>query len=355
MEEIKTKICSKCGIEKDINEFYLISNSGDGRHRSSCKECHYCCTKKQRKRNTKEIVLKNMYLNTLEEVKKNNYLNCLKEKIERNIKERKNEKDHFPYLGGKELEALFWASLNLKDVAKDNTMIDVIDEEKKIGISLKTIAGNNTFKLCEMGKLNQSLFHNSTNEEKLKSVLDIHNNRIDIASEKYNLNSNSFIIHGVFRGLSRTSNKNKEKIYIYEFPIHRLNYEENGFLDKVSFKNKRSFTIKYNDNISYIYGYCDNTLYLRFNKLYNRLYDFKVNFESNKFEKNIPIVKCPKKILKNNDNVLDKEQYSMPLRKEDYEFVNRFINKEGNIKEKQTLLMNKMINIWAKNIGDTIV
>lgn len=80
MEEIKTKVCSKCGIEKDIGEFYLCANRSSGNRRSKCKDC-FCQEQEQRRRNGKEIILENKYFNTLEEVKKNKYLNCLKDKI----------------------------------------------------------------------------------------------------------------------------------------------------------------------------------------------------------------------------------------------------------------------------------
>ena len=38
MEEIKTKVCKKCGRELPLSEFYKKSNSRDGLQ-SNCKEC----------------------------------------------------------------------------------------------------------------------------------------------------------------------------------------------------------------------------------------------------------------------------------------------------------------------------
>lgn len=47
---METKICSKCGIEKPVNEFYKDRRSKDGL-RSHCKECHNLSSRKWRSEN----------------------------------------------------------------------------------------------------------------------------------------------------------------------------------------------------------------------------------------------------------------------------------------------------------------
>lgn len=54
---MKTKICTKCGIEKPITEFHW-RNKAQGTLRSECKECHinYMQAQYQRKKNAVEQI-----------------------------------------------------------------------------------------------------------------------------------------------------------------------------------------------------------------------------------------------------------------------------------------------------------
>jgi len=82
MEE--TKVCTKCGEEKELREFYRREGSSDGR-RTDCKEC---CSKNKRKyyENNREIFLKKskeVYLENSEYIKERqrNYTKKNKEYI----------------------------------------------------------------------------------------------------------------------------------------------------------------------------------------------------------------------------------------------------------------------------------
>lgn len=39
MEETETKVCSKCGVEKPLSDFYKAKNKGYEYHRGDCKDC----------------------------------------------------------------------------------------------------------------------------------------------------------------------------------------------------------------------------------------------------------------------------------------------------------------------------
>jgi hypothetical protein len=54
VKEIKTKICSKCGIEKSLDEFYIQSNTID-KHKGICKECCNARAKQYRKDHDTEL------------------------------------------------------------------------------------------------------------------------------------------------------------------------------------------------------------------------------------------------------------------------------------------------------------
>jgi len=84
MEEIKTKKCSKCGEEKELNEFYKSSKSKDG-HNCQCRNCSISYYYK----NSEKISKKNKihYENNKDEVKER--VNLYRESNSNIIKERK--------------------------------------------------------------------------------------------------------------------------------------------------------------------------------------------------------------------------------------------------------------------------
>jgi hypothetical protein len=75
-----TKVCTKCGEEKSMSEFYKAKLHKDGR-RSECKECRYVPTKKQQReagmrwnrKNKKKVAdnWKRYYLENKETIKEN--------------------------------------------------------------------------------------------------------------------------------------------------------------------------------------------------------------------------------------------------------------------------------------------
>ena len=70
------KICSKCGIEKDLNDFYKRKDTKDGL-RSDCKECKDLVSKKYHENHKEEIDLyqKNYKVENEEKIKENNRIN----------------------------------------------------------------------------------------------------------------------------------------------------------------------------------------------------------------------------------------------------------------------------------------
>lgn len=79
----KTKVCSKCGVEKDINEFYKSKSNKDG-YMGFCKECKNKY-QKQYKEKIKNVI-KNMTNNIEKNTKKkyqrekNNVIKKIKKK-----------------------------------------------------------------------------------------------------------------------------------------------------------------------------------------------------------------------------------------------------------------------------------
>lgn len=97
------KTCKKCGIEKDLEEFYKEKKSKDG-YRGSCKICMSEYTKSVDKKHRKEIVKKsyyknidknkNYYINNKDTLKKYRMDRYNKNKLSENEKARKYSKEN---------------------------------------------------------------------------------------------------------------------------------------------------------------------------------------------------------------------------------------------------------------------
>lgn len=68
---MKTKICTKCGIEKELSEFYKDKSKPDG-HRPNCKECIKIYKKNYRDKNKENIKKSNhkYYINNKKKIQK---------------------------------------------------------------------------------------------------------------------------------------------------------------------------------------------------------------------------------------------------------------------------------------------
>jgi len=90
---MKTKICSKCKIEKELNHFHKDKSTYDGYY-PSCKNCRYKIYRKYLKLHYKELILKNkLYRN-----KNRVHINNLKRKYYLKNKDKINEKrKNFPW------------------------------------------------------------------------------------------------------------------------------------------------------------------------------------------------------------------------------------------------------------------
>lgn len=125
LEDVTAKICNKCGVEKEINEFELSSSGRDG-HRCICKKCRYeyggreSCKKYRRNHKEKIRECKKKYAQEHEDQRKGYFILYNQEHKEEHKKyyqehrEERNERQRKYRKKRKEIDVNFKLAQNLR-------------------------------------------------------------------------------------------------------------------------------------------------------------------------------------------------------------------------------------------------
>lgn len=155
-------------------------------------------------------------------------------------------KKETPYLEYRIGENLYCKAFRAKNVSRDCSAIDAVNEE--VGVGIKTFQGTNLQKIAEFNK-DRIVFHNLPSKELILKISELRNERIEFAKRNYGIKS---LIYHCIKRVNR-------QIHILECPMDAIS------LKNIQITSSRNNSISFNDGIhSYSFNISKSVLMMRF-------------------------------------------------------------------------------------------
>jgi len=151
-----------------------------------------------------------------------------------------------PYIEYRIGENLYCKAFNAKNVSRDDSAIDAVNETTGIGI--KTFQGSSSQKISEFNK-DRMLFSSLSPEKMMLKISELRNERLEFAKRNYHISD--LIYHCILR--------TKGRIQITEYPMDSINIE------KIKILNVKDNAIAFTDGIhEYSFNISKSVLMMKF-------------------------------------------------------------------------------------------